>query len=325
LVRLNPLDTIDLQLEYSGMPALKLGQVAVLDFGALEEQQFDVEPILSGGYELTGVFKSRPKPKPKVELTSSPTGATVTLKKSGEVLGKTPLPYRFADVSVELTISKQGFEDTFFHMPAGSTRRSSYHFLLFRRVWITAYELGNPEQTVHARTKKVIWQGEAQPIDTTTPAYLRLPGVDCRVVLAAEGYYDTDTVITPFRTELAVAMRPREGTSASSSTPTSVTPTGTDNEPVAERDPVRGEVQIFATDRNDQPISGVIIVAEVTRQGKEEELELGTTDDDGKLLAKLAPGDYDFRAKHLDYKLGKGSKVVKAGGTYILTIEMSRR
>jgi hypothetical protein len=320
-LRLPAADTLDLTLELSGRTALHLDRVPVTSLLQHQTEVFDISPLTAGGYRLQGIFSEKPQPQPQVRLTSSPSGAAVKIGSSGRVIGNTPLRYRFGEDPVRLTITKNGYEDRVVNLPSSSSRRDKYHFLLFRRVYVTAHEAGDPSRAVNCGIKEVVYSGSSHEYSETTPAYVRLPGVDCRIVLAADGYLDTDTSIAPGQQELAAIMRKQP------STQEPVAGTGTEAATPAGEDDWRvdkAEVKIFVTDKKNVPVAGAGITAEDKRDD-DKVSDLGLTDEEGKLVVYLKPSDYKFIAKHIDFKLGDESKEVQTGKSYILTIEIKRR
>lgn len=314
------IDTIQVKLSYSGKKDITMGPTTVGDLASLDVDNFDTDKLEGGIIEVTGTFPGRARPKPKVSLVSYPSGAKVTITGSGKVLGETPLDYRFGDDAVKLTLTKDGYEDRICNLPIASARKSGYRFLLYRRVYVTAYEEGDIEKTVNCRIKRAEWDNENHSFEDVTPAYLRLPGVDCRLVLTADGYIETDTLVAPAQDELIAVMRPRGGGQTSSTPPTTQQPANEQGIPAG-----KAEVTIFVTNKKDQPVAGAAITAEYEHNDKDENLELGLSDADGKLVVNLFPGKYKFIAKHIDYKIGKESQDVKAGSRYVKTIEVKRR
>ncbi len=60
--------------------------------------------------------------------------------------------------------------------------------------------------------------------------------------------------------------------------------------------------------------------------GKDKQLmDVGRTDGDGRVVAKLDPNKYKFITSHENYKNSDESKEVKAGEQYVLTIKVKRR
>lgn len=322
-------DTLDIDLAYSGRKAIALGPIAVVDLLDSEDDDFDISSTAEGGFELLGTFAGQPRPRPKTKITSYPSGATVTISRSSEVIGTTPLNYSFDSDPVKLILSLPGYEDAVYTLPTSSARQSSYKLPLFRRIWVTAYEEGEIEKTVECEFKEVEWLGkrreneDGRGFEQATPAYVRLPGTECRVMLSAAGYYDTDTIVTATQKELTAVMRPK---ASAAKPPTEVEPQATESQPQQGGIPQgKAEATIFVTDKEDQPVAGAAVTAEYEHDDKEENLELGLTDSNGKLVVYVSPGKYKFIAKHIDYKLGNESQDVKAGGRYVKTIEIKRR
>ncbi|MFH2056765.1 MAG: PEGA domain-containing protein [bacterium] len=324
-------DTVQINLAYSGRKDISLGPIAVVDLIDTEDKNFDIGTLAEGGFEVTGIFAGQPRPEPKVKITSYPSGATVTISQSNEVVGTTPVSYSFENDPVKLVLSLPGYEDAVYTIPAASARQSSYQLPLFRRIWVTAYEEGDIEKTVECSFKEVEWLGkrreneDGRGFEQATPAYVRLPGTECRILLSAPGYYDTDTIVTASQKELIAVMQPQAGQSTASTeqAPPTQTTQATPQEGVIPQG--QAEVRIFVTDKDDRPVSGSTITAEYENGDRKENLELGVTDADGKLVRYVLPGKYKFIAKHLDYKLGKESQEVKVGGRYVKTISIKRR
>lgn len=317
-LRIRPDDTLNLRLELSGRPAVDLGSVPIASLAEFQSDRFDISLLPEGGYRLVGTFGDKPKPIPQVLLTSAPSGAAVKLGSTGQIIGETPLRYRFGSGGVNLTFTKDGYEDRVVNLPTSSSRKSKYHFLLFRRVYITAYEEGDIDNTVNCKIKNLVYGGSSHSIDEMTPAYVRLPGVECNITLAADAYHDTDTLIAPAQKELTAVMRRKGAAQQQAQVDTQAKP------PQEDTHAGKAEIRLFVTDNKDVPVEGAALTAE-DRDNDDEELELGLTDGDGKLVVYLKPSRYKFIAKHIDYKLGDENKTVKADNTYVLTIEIKRR
>jgi serine/threonine protein kinase len=317
-LHIRPDQNLQVKLQLSGRPDLDFGEVAVANLPEYQSDAFDISLLPGGGYRLVGAFGKKPESTPQVLIASAPTGAEV--KMDGQVIGTTPLRRRFDQGSVKLILTKNGYEDRVVNLPTGSSRKSKYDFLLFRRVYVTAYKEGEIDNTVTCRVRDVIYGNRSHSVSETTPAYLRLPGVECRVILAADGYYDTDTLVGPAQKDLTAIMRPKTAEKG-----TSVAEKQVKQEPAETSKANKAEVRIFVTDKKNVPVEGAAITAEKKTDSGTELLELGNTDQDGKLVLYLDPAKYKFIAKHIDYKLGDESKEVKAGQTYVLTIEVKRR
>ena len=303
-------DTIQFTLEVPGKKALTSGPVVLADFATLNLTDIDVSKREGGGIEFSGSFSDRPT----TTLITYPRDATVKITNSGVELGRTPLKKDLGDDAVMLTITKSGFEDRILEIPASGKRKDTYKEYLYRRVDIQAYEAGSPDRSVNAKIREVVYDGKSYSSSDVTPASVRLPGIECRIVLSADGYQDTDTIVTPTAKEFTVVMRKREA-----------------GKPVREETPVKqddgskSEVKIFVVDDKKSPIQGVLVTAEF-KKGKEKQLvDIGRTDGDGRVVAKLDPSKYKFITSHENYKNADESKDVKAGEQYVLTIKVKRR
>ncbi len=303
-------DTIRFTLEMPGKKVLTSGPVVLADFASLNLSNIDVSKRDGGGVEFSGSFSERPM----TTIITFPRDATVTITNSGVELGKTPVKKDLGDDAVMLTIKKAGFEDRILELPAVGKRKDTYKEYLYRRVDIQAYEAGSPDRSVNARIREVIYDGRSFSSSDVTPASVRLPGIECRIVLAADGYQDADTIVTPMAKEFTVVMRKREA-----------------GRPVREEtatkqdDGGKSEVKIFVVDDKKSPVQGVLVTAEF-KVGKEKQLmDVGRTDGDGRVVAKLDPNKYKFITSHENYKNSDESKEVKAGEQYVLTIKVKRR
>ncbi len=303
-------DTIQFTLDLPGKKTLSSGAVALAEFATLSLNGIDISPRTGGGIEFSGSFSERPK----TQIVTYPRGARVRVASTGLDMGTTPHAFDFGDESVMLQLSLDGFEDGILEIPAIGKRQSTYKAYLFRRVDIQAYELGHPERTVNANVREVVYDGKTYPGRDVTPASVRLPGIECRVVLSAEGYVDTDTIVTPLAREFTVLMRKREAATQKQVEATQ-----------AAADAAQGEVRLFVVDDKERPISNAVVTAEY-KLGKEKEMkDLGRTDSNGRVVAMLAPTKYKFYAVHPDFKNKDESKEVKAGQTYVVQIKMKRR
>ncbi|MGB5106433.1 MAG: protein kinase [Candidatus Zixiibacteriota bacterium] len=303
-------DTIQFTLEMPGKKVLNSGAVVLADYASLNLGDITAERSATGGIEFSGSFSERPM----TSIITYPRDATVSIAGSGVELGRSPLKKDLGDDAVMLTITKAGYEDRILEIPAIGKRRETYKEYLFRRVDVQAYESGHPDQTVNARIAEIVYDGKSYASSEITPASVRLPGIDCRIVLTADGYQDADTIVTPFAKEFTVVMRKRE--SGRPATPDITTKPS---------NAAKSEVKIFVVDDKKSPVSGVLVTAEF-KVGKEKQIaDVGRTDADGRVVAMLDPNKYKFITSHENYKNSDESKEVKAGEQYVLTIKVKRR
>ncbi len=302
-------DTIRFTLEMPGKKVLASGPVPLAESGTMSLDGIEIGSRSGGGIRFSGSFSERPK----TQIVTYPRGARVKVTSTNLELGTTPLSSDFGDEAVMLQLSLNGFEDGILEIPAIGKRQSTYKAYLFRRVDIQAYEQGHPERTVNANIREVVYDGKTYPGRDVTPASVRLPGIECRIVLTADGYVETDTIVTPLAREFTVLMRKRDAS----------TPKKEEAAPVA--DGAKGEVRLFVVDDKERPIGNAVVTAEF-KVGKEKEMkDLGRTDGNGRIVASLDPAKYKFYAVHPDFKNKDESKEVKAGQTYVVQIKMKRR
>lgn len=303
-------DTIQFTLELPGKKVLSSGPVALADFASVELGDIDVSKRDGGGIEFSGSFSERPM----TTIITYPRDATVMITSSGVELGRTPIRKDLGDDPIMLTITKSGFEDRILELPIVGRRKDTYKEYLFRRVDVQAYESGHPDRTVNARIREIIYDGKSFSSNDITPASVRLPGIECRVVLAAEGYQDADTIVTPTAKEFTVVMHKREANKL------------TRDEPAAHQDDGKmAEVRIFVIDEKKSPVVGVLVTAEFKKDKDKQLMDIGRTDEDGRVVTRLEPNKYKFITAHQDYKNNDESKEVKAGEQYVLTIKVKRR
>ncbi len=303
-------DTVQFTLEVEGKKPLSSGPVVLADYASLNLGDISASRSQNGGIEFSGSFSERPM----TSIITYPRDAIVVITGSGVELGKSPLKKDLGDDPVMLTITKAGFEDRILEIPALGKRKDTYKEYLFRRVDVQAYESGNPGHTVNARIAELVYDGRSFASSDITPASVRLPGIDCRIILTADGYQDADTIVTAFAKEFTVVMHKREA-----------------GKPVREEtvakpsDGAKSEVKIFVVDDKKSPVKGVLVTAEF-KKGKEKQIvDVGRTDGDGRVVASLEPNKYKFMTSHEDYKNNDESKEVKAGEQYVLTIKVKRR
>ncbi len=303
-------DTIQFTLEMQGKKILSSGPVVLAEFTSLNLNGIDVAKRTGGGIEFSGSFTERPL----TSIITYPRDATVTITSSGVALGQSPIRKDLGDGALMLTITKAGYEDRILEIPAVGSRKETYKEYLFRRVDVQAYESGHPDRTVNARIKEIVYDGRSFSSSDITPASVRLPGIDCRLILSAEGYQDADTIVTPTAREFTVVMHKRDS-----------------NRPVREETTSgsdgagKSEVKIFVVDDKKSPVKGVLVTAEF-KKGKDKQIvDVGRTDADGRVVAKLDPNKYKFITAHEEYKSNDESKEVKAGEQYVLTIKIKRR
>lgn len=304
-------DTIQFTLEIPNKKVIASGPIALAEFSSLNLKDIDVAKRPGGGVEFSGSFTDRPK----TQIITYPRGASVKITATNMEIGTTPKAFDFGDEPVMLQISLPGFEDGILEIPAIGKRQPTYKTYLFRRVDIQAYEHGHPDRTVNAHIKEVVYDGKSHPSREMTPASVRLPGIECRLVLGADGYMETDTIVTPLAKEFTVVMRKREGSA----------PKQTESPPPQSASGSQAEVRIFVVDDKERPIPNVVVTAEY-KVGKDKQLDdLGRTDSNGRVTANLNPNKYKFLATHEEYKNKDESREVKAGQTYVVQIKMKRR
>jgi hypothetical protein len=314
--RAAPVDTVQFTLEIPGKPMLSSGPIVVSEIPNFSAKSFEVAQLGHGAYQVSGLFTD----KPRTQIVTLPSEATVTVAATGVVLGTTPLSLDFGDESSRLTITKSGYEDQTLDLPSLVSRKLSYRLYLYRRVSVTAYDERDPEKRVSSRIKSVSYDGKTNSNYTeTTPASLRLPGVDCRISLSADGYHNTDTLIAATQSEIAVVMRP---------VPKVEKQEKEKEQPVVSSTENRKQVKIIVIDNKQTAVEGAVVTAEVTRDKKKQTLELGKTDKEGMLRQNLEPGKYKFIASHPDYKGNDEKQEIKANdanGNYVVTIKIKRK
>lgn len=310
----NATDTITIDLQMQGKRPLNSGPIVIAEFASYQSTDFDLRELPTGGLEFSGSFAERPRTR----IISYPSGAEVRMQGSGVVAGQTPLNYDFGEGSVMVTISKPGFEDRVLEIPNADRRKASYPVTLFRRVDLAAYDASDPGKSVNARLRNIIYGGSSHSANDVTPASVRLPGIECTLVFSADGYYDTDTIITPYVKEFTVVMQPtgtRQQESGGSETDTEETsPSAT-----------QGRVRVVVVDNDRRPIEGAVVMAEYKKDDEDQFRNLGRTNRDGEIRVNLEPAEYKFVASHEDYKTDDEKKKIKAGENYIVTIKIKRR
>ena len=304
-------DTIQFTIEVAGKTPLVSGPVALADYASLNLSNIDIAKRNGGGIVFSGSFSDRPM----TSLMTYPRDAKVTITASGVELGNTPLKKDLGDDAITLTITKAGFEDRILEIPAIGKRKDTYKEYLFRRVDVQAYEAGHPDHTVNARIEQIVYDGRTTQSSDITPASVRLPGIDCRIVLSAEGYHDADTIVTPTANQFTVVMHKRD----------SGKPAREETISKPEEGGSKAEVKIFVVDDKKSPVKGVLVTAEFKKDKEKVIVDVGRTDADGRVVAKLDPNKYKFVTSHEDYKNNDESKEVKAGEQYVLTIKVKRR
>ncbi len=305
-------DTITIDLEMRGKRPLNSGPIVLAEFADYQSTDFDLRELETGGLEFSGSFADRPRTR----IISYPSGAEVTIQGSGVKAGTTPLNYDFGETSVQVTISKDGFEDRVLEIPVAGDRKPSYPVTLFRRVDLSAYDATNPEKSLKAKLTRIIYGGRDHGSSDVTPASVRLPGIECRLVFEADGYVETDTIITPYVKEFSVQMRPKTASQSGASSETVEQPAKDENS---------GSVRLVVVDNDRRPVEGAVVMAEFKLDGKDQYRNLGRTDSDGEIRVNLTPAKYKFIASHENYKNEDEKKEIKAGEEYIVTIKIKRR
>lgn len=305
-------DTFQFTLEIPNKPPLNSGRIAVSDIASFSAANFDVTTLAKGAFQISGSFSE----KPKTQIVTIPSDATVVMATTGVELGNTPFGSDFGEESVKLTIRKPGYEDFPLELPPLVSRKPSYRVYLIRPVSITAYDERDVQKTVNCRIKSIVYDGKTVSSTETTPATLRLPGVDCRITLSADGFKDTDTLITATQGQITVVMRPlikKEKIEKEKEQPALTSTEGT------------GQVKVIVVDNKKAAVEGVSISAEVTRDKKKQVLQLGTTDKEGMLKVNLEPGKYKFITSHPEYKSDDDKQEVKSGDKYVVSLKIKRK
>lgn len=302
-------DTINFTLEIPGKNAVSSGPVALADFATLDIKNISASRRTQGGIVFAGSFVDRPM----TSIVTVPAGATVVVSSTNVELGTTPLKLDLGDDPVMLKISKAGLEDKMLDVPAFAKRKVSYKEYLFRRVDVSAHEDGNTGKSINAKLLDMTYDGKTASLSGTTPASVRLPAIDCSITVTADGYEEAHSIVPASATEFAVSLKKKEAKAPKVETAPKEDNTG------------KAEVRIFVVDDKKSPVPGALIIAEF-KLGKEKQLrDLGRTDSDGRVVAKLDPAKYKFMASHDNYKDNDESKEVKAGEQYVLTIKVKRR
>ncbi len=303
-------DTVSFTVELPGKKQIASGPVALADFASLSIKDIDIRRRSDGGIEFSASLTDRPK----VLLVTQPPGATVKIVSTDMEIGATPLQYDFGDDRVMLQLSKDGLESQMIEIPALTKRGPRYVQYLVRRVNVQARDAEKTDQSVSARIRQLIYDGKSQASSESTPASLKVPGIDCRIVLSANGYHDLDTLITPSAREFTAIMRRKEA-----SKPV--------EEQVVEKKPDlanAASVNVYVVDDKGSPVTGATVTVEYKKKDKETK-ELGRTDVNGRVTAQLEPLKYKFIATHDQYKKEDESKELKAGQSYVVTIKTKRK
>jgi len=310
-VTVSPVDLVQVTIEIPNKPPLSSGPINLADISAFNATGFEATRLSGGGYQINASFTE----KPKTQIVTLPDGASVIIAATGVEIGLTPLKYDFGEESATLTIVKAGYDEIKLELPAIATRKPSYRSVMFRPVEISAVDAGS-QKSVDAKIKSISYEGQTKSVNQDTPMKIRLPGVATRVIVTADDYRETDTLISPSLTSVAVLMQPIQKKEKKEEKPEVVESTGG-----------KGQVKIVVIDNKQTAVAGVTITAEVQLDKKKDKktVDFGKTDKEGMLKLSLDPGKYKFETSHPDYKQDDQKQEVKAGETYVVTLKIKRK
>jgi len=235
--------------------------------------------------------------KSRVELNSSPTGATVYLNnvkypqrtptsfewQAGLFIDGSTTPSGSTKVSNSIVLSigeheilfkKQGFNDKLITVNVDENGPENISLIMDRSVHFNAYENFVSDTTeIHANITRYLKNNKLYTINKVTPCDVVLPAVDVIVRLEKDGYENSEISVSAEEKNILVGMEISK---------------------VA--------VEIFVQDAlTELPLGNTNIMYLPKDNNQAEQILFGTTDENGKCINSVKFGEYNFIANKTGY------------------------
>ncbi len=221
-------------------------------------------------YVVEGIFKKF------IYVSCLPSGANFYIDGSPTPSGRTDVSSTIALTmgKHEIVFQKAGYNSRTVTLMVDKNGPESISVMLTRNVRFFAKDindLGNNE--IGARIVRIIQNDKAYPRNDRTPCELSLPPIDLKVVLSKEGYKDAI-----------------------------VTVTSRDKDVVVKMEPAISSIEVVVNDAlTGLPLKDAQVSYRPLTGNQNSEIYFGATDENGRCVNKVAPGEYSFRVKKFGY------------------------
>jgi serine/threonine protein kinase len=221
-------------------------------------------------YVIEGIFKKF------VMISCIPSGVNFYIDGSPTPSGRTDISSTIALTMGrhEILFQKEGFNSRSINLTVNKDGPESISVMLTRNIRFFAKDkndAGNNE--IGARIVRIIQNGKSYSRNDRTPCELSLPPVNLQVVLSKEGYKDAIVNVSPRDKDMVVRM-----------------------------ELVVINMEIFVTDAlTSLPLKNAQISYRSLANDQTGEVYFGSTEENGKCINRLAPGEYSFKVKKFGY------------------------
>ncbi len=221
-------------------------------------------------YIVEGIFKKF------VILSCVPSGVNFYIDDSPTPSGRTDVSSTIALTmgTHKISFQKDGFNSRTINLTVDKNGPESISVMLTRNIRFFAKDKNDPgNNEIGARIVRIIQNNKSYLRNDRTPCELSLPPINLQVVFAKEGYNEAIVNVSERDKDVVVKM---EQSSAI--------------------------VEILVTDAlTNLPLKDVQISYRSVVNDQAGEVFFGATDENGKCTNKLAPGEYNLRAKKVGY------------------------
>ena len=211
-----------------------------------------------------------------VTVTSIPSGVTFYIDGSPNPSGRTDVSSTIAlnMGKHEIIFKKDGFNAQRVTLNIGKDGPESVSIILTRNVRFFATDktdLGNND--IGATIAKIIQNNKQYIRNDKTPCEISIPPINLEVVLTKKGYKDATVTVTPRDKDIVVKM-----------------------------EPATIDVEVVVNDAlTGLPLKDVQISYRSLSQEQTSEIYYGSTDEKGRCINKVSPGEYSFKVKKFGY------------------------
>jgi len=224
----------------------------------------------SGSYVVTGIFKKF------ITVSCIPSGVTFYIDDSPTPSGRTDVSNTIALSmgSHEVLFKRTGFNSRRVRLNIDKDSPESISVMLTRNVRFFAKDKNDPgNNEIGATIVRIIQNRKSYRRNDKTPCEISLPPVNLQAVLSKDGYKNATVNVSPRDKDVVVKMEP------------SVV-----------------DVEILVKDAlTGLPLKDAQISYNSLINDQTAEVYYGATDNIGKCINKLAPGEYSFKVKKFGY------------------------
>jgi serine/threonine protein kinase len=221
-------------------------------------------------YVVEGVFKKF------VMVSCIPSGTNFYIDGSPSPSGRTDISSTIALTmgKHEILFQKEGFNSRRINLNVNKDGPESISIMLTRNVRFFAKDKNDPgNNEIGARIVRIIQNGKSYSRNDRTPCELSLPPVNLQIVLSKEGYKDAIVNVSSRDKDMVVRM-----------------------------ELAVINMEILVTDAlTSLPLKDAQISYRPLANDQAGELYFGSTEDNGKCVNRLAPGEYSFKVKKFGY------------------------